>query len=81
MVMASKMATSTLCPYNPGKRRDKCENSAHPEKKIHLIKAVHKRLAKHAIVWVAVKELKFSYYIGETLFFYIYIYTNYGNLI
>ena len=33
--------------------------------------------------WVAVKELKLSYYIGETLLFtmYIYIYTHYGNLI
>ena len=29
--------------------------------------------------WVAVKELKSSYYIGETLLFTIY--TNYGNLI
>ena len=31
--------------------------------------------------WVAVKELKLSYYIGETLLFTIYIYTHYGNLI
>ena len=33
--------------------------------------------------WVAVKELKLSYYIGETLLFtiYIYIYIHYGNLI
>ena len=30
--------------------------------------------------WVAVKELKLSYYIGETLLFTIYIYTHYGNL-
>ena len=29
--------------------------------------------------WVAVKELKLSYYIGETLFFTIF--THYGNLI
>ena len=29
--------------------------------------------------WVAVKELKLSYYIGETLLFSIY--THYGNLI
>ena len=29
--------------------------------------------------WVAVKELKSSYYIGETLLFTIY--THYGNLI
>ena len=29
--------------------------------------------------WVAVKELKLSYYIGETLLFAIY--THYGNLI
>ena len=29
--------------------------------------------------WVAVKELKLSYYIGETLLFTTY--TNYGNLI
>ena len=29
--------------------------------------------------WVAAKELKLSYYIGETLFFTIY--THYGNLI
>ena len=28
--------------------------------------------------WVAVKELKLSYYIGETLLFTIY--THYGNL-
>ena len=32
-----------------------------------------------AIIWVAVKELKISYYIGETLLFAIY--THYGNLI
>ena len=31
------------------------------------------------IFWVAVKELKLSYYIGETLLFTIY--THYGNLI
>ena len=31
------------------------------------------------IYWVAVKELKLSYYIGETLLFTIY--THYGNLI
>ena len=31
--------------------------------------------------WVAVKELKLSYYIGETLLFTLYIYTHYGNLI
>ena len=39
-------------------------------------------LRKHswtAFVWVAVKELKLSYYIGETLLFTIY--THYGNLI
>ena len=29
--------------------------------------------------WAAVKELKFSYHIGETLLFTIY--THYGNLI
>ena len=28
------------------------------------------------IIWVAVKELKLSYYIGETLLFTIYIYTH-----
>ena len=32
-----------------------------------------------ACCWVAVKELKLSYYIGETLLFTIY--THYGNLI
>ena len=31
------------------------------------------------LYWVAVKELKFSYYIGETRLFTIY--THYGNLI
>ena len=31
------------------------------------------------LFWVAVKELKFSYHIGETLLFTIY--THYGNLI
>ena len=31
------------------------------------------------LFWVAVKELKLSYYIGETLLFTIY--THYGNLI
>ena len=30
--------------------------------------------------WVAVKELKLSYYVGETLLFFT-IYTHYGNLI
>ena len=33
----------------------------------------------HVVFWVAVKELKLSYYIGETLLFTIY--THYGNLI
>ena len=32
----------------------------------------------YIIDWVAVKVLKLTYYIGETLFFYIY---HYGNLI
>ena len=32
-------------------------------------------------IWVAVKELKLSYYIGETLLFTIYIYTHYGNCV
>ena len=32
-----------------------------------------------SIIWVAVKELKLSYYIGENLLFTIY--THYGNLI
>ena len=32
------------------------------------------------LVWVAVKELNLSYYIGETLLSTIYIYTHYGNL-
>ena len=32
-----------------------------------------------ALSWVAVKELKLSYYTGETLLFTIY--THYGNLI
>ena len=32
-----------------------------------------------ALIWVAVKELKLSYYTGETLLFTIY--THYGNLI
>ena len=31
------------------------------------------------LYWVAVKELKLSYYIGETLL--LTIYTHYGNLI
>ena len=31
------------------------------------------------LYWVAVKELKLSYYIGETLLFTIF--THYGNLI
>ena len=31
------------------------------------------------VYWVAVEELKLSYYIGETLLFTIY--THYGNLI
>ena len=39
----------------------------------------------HEHQWVAVKELKLSYYIGETPLFttyiYIYIYTHYGNLV
>ena len=33
----------------------------------------------HAGNWVAVKELKLSYYVGETLLFTTY--THYGNLI
>ena len=35
------------------------------------------------VVWVAFKELKLSYYIGETLlvlYIYIYLYTHYGSL-
>ena len=31
------------------------------------------------LYWVAVKELKLSYYIGETLL--LRLYTHYGNLI
>ena len=31
--------------------------------------------------WVAVKELKLSYYIGETLLFTIYTHSHYGHLI
>ena len=31
------------------------------------------------LFWVAVKELKLSYYIGETPLFTIYIYTHYGK--
>ena len=34
---------------------------------------------EHSNPWVAVKELKLSYYTGETLLFTIY--THYGNLI
>ena len=41
-------------------------------------------IARHERIWaqdwVAVKELKLSYYIGETLFT-IYIYTHYGNFV
>ena len=37
------------------------------------------RLKKRSRNWAAVKELKLSYYIGETLLFTIY--THYGNLI
>ena len=33
------------------------------------------------VIWVAVKELKLGYYIGETQLFTIYIYTHSGNLI
>ena len=36
-------------------------------------------VSKLPFSWVAVKELKLSYYIGETLLFTIY--THYGNLI
>ena len=32
-----------------------------------------------AVFWVAVKDLKLSYYIGETLLFTVY--THYGNFI
>ena len=38
----------------------------------------HRALAGSAGIWIAVKELKLSYYIGETLLFTIY--THYGNL-
>ena len=36
-------------------------------------------LLEECVIWVAVKELKLSYYIGETLFFTIC--THSGNLI
>ena len=39
------------------------------------------KLTSTRVYWVAVKELKLSYYIGKTLLFTIYIYTHYGNLI
>ena len=39
----------------------------------------YKTLGPHPKNWVAVKELKLSYHIGETLLFTIY--THYGNLI
>ena len=38
----------------------------------------HTRKQQAVQTWVAVKELKLSYYIGETLL--STIYTNYGNL-
>ena len=44
---------------------------------IHGLSFAEVDLAKEA--WVAVKELKLSYYIGETLLFTIH--THYGNLI
>ena len=37
------------------------------------------KVFKTCLHWVAVKELKLNYYIGETLLFTIY--THYGNLI
>ena len=42
-------------------------------------KALRARSWSLRVNWVAVKELKLSYYIGETLLFTIY--THYGNLI
>ena len=47
-----------------------------PEKK-----KKRERETEREIFWVAVKELKLSYYIGETPLSNIYIYTHYGNLI
>ena len=37
------------------------------------------QLKSRSLIWVAVKELKLNYYIGESLLFNLY--TNYGNLI
>ena len=45
-----------------------------------ILGAIHgDRNFREMFVWVAVKELKLSYYIGETLLFTIY--THCGNLI
>ena len=40
---------------------------------------INTKAPRRSFNWVAVKELKLSYYIGETLLFSIY--THYGNLI
>ena len=47
----------------------------------HMDTAAKELDAAMVFKWVAVKELKLSYYIGETLLITIYIYTHYGNLI
>ena len=33
------------------------------------------------LIWVAVKEVAVSYFVGETLLFIVYIYIHYGYLV
>ena len=53
-----------------------CKNHILPFRLVYYPDTANK---SSAVVWVAVKELKLSYYLGETLLFTIY--THYGNLI
>ena len=62
------------------------QSSPHTEQNVlpppHIkfpLKYIRSVVRNASILWVAVKELKLSYYIEETLLFTIY--THYGNLI
>ena len=55
--------------------RGSCQAVADPSKLPPQVWCLQRNIR---IVWVAVKELNLSYYIGETLLFTIY--THYGNL-
>ena len=69
----------TQKPYSIYLRGDYSDYSGGMLCKLSLKKRTGRVLVWATVYWAAVKELKLSYYIGETILFTIY--THYGNLI